>query len=441
MHPLSICINGWDVPSRLRRWGSSRLRFLTLPLLLLAACSSPADDLVLPQAPIPLEEFPIRLAQETCKIRAACQPPSWFVESACVQAELIEFTSIAVRRHLSLVAHGHVTYDPQAAADCLAQLDCDSAPIASRWLQARSPRRQGEPAELPSCQRIFQGKSGLGETCDDDVECGVGYCQGCPTTCQLAYAADGQTCSDDTDCLGSSACLDTCQQTRHRGQGDACAPTLFNGTNNQYGRPGNQEFDCDDGLSWCKSNGSGDFIGTCAAKLPVQSPCMDSAQCANGLYCAGASGTATCVVAPLGPILCQDVGNGPSSHCPDGQQCIDNWCADATVDTKACHGRLCRQDEHCVADVCVPYPDLGESCTFRCLNGFCDSALSRCVAGRSCAVGCPPRHCLANGKCDWALPWDPCSTDADCSQSDVSLYCISGVCRATGTAESCKGTP
>jgi hypothetical protein len=265
------------------------------------------------------------------------------------------------------------------------------------------------------CPEALVGLVPIGGKCNDDSECGEGYCfyrgQSCADVCKH-FASTGARC-DRERCAPSDFCDDSQICRPLPGQGDPCV-----------------DFHCQRGL-WCSSStrsppfacttlpadgqtctytgvlcGSGlycDFpTSLCHPLLEPGSSCSTFASCKRGFTCGGPNDRQTCV--PWG-----DRGtpcdNATGSICPhsmncdvsahtcvqshsfqEGEPCTDNCAGGATADGRRLYceaeTKTCRRagdlGEHCNASV-----DAGPFTTSPCIYGQCDFAKS------TCASNCP----------------------------------------------------
>jgi hypothetical protein len=208
-----------------------------------------------------------------------------------------------------------------------------------------------------ACSAAIHGALPAGGLCYTDLSCQAGTCSATPSTCPggcVAFAQLGQSCAT-LSCDPSLVCSGgTC--VTPSAAGGACP--------------------CQDAL-WCDTTGGAP--GTCRA--PQTSGTCNSSisgQCALGYTCVGS------------PTTCQSlVGlNGDCTASPE----------------------LCGIGYNCVANRCVSYPKLGESCGASaplCIGSYCNvlAASPVCVAykqlGEPCPVGfeCGPGLTCTAGQC------------------------------------------
>ena len=235
---------------------------------------------------------------------------------------------------------GTVTFDPTAAAACIAAL-----PTNCLVTMYTGSALGGTNASfnffdiIPACQGVITGLQGMGDPCAGDLECAPGTpsCGGalvscfqasgcCSGTCQAVAGwtarhtphAIGENCSDNNLCQLGSVCGGTgptCVVLP--GPGGTCGPDSF------YG--------CGDLREYCTADAIG-TTGTCVRRLPP------------GASCASAS---------VGGDPCQL--DSPCSGSP-------NPSCTSFTDTLGtpCNG-LCAYGLECPTNVCVPV-EIGSAC-------------------------------------------------------------------------------
>lgn len=274
-----------------------------------------------------------------------------------------------------LIDEGRVTYDEDAALDCLqkiAALDCDELPNA---------------AELP-CLDAIGGTVAIGDACDRDLEC-----------------------EGNTFCALAAACPGTC--TARHGQGEDCE----------------KEAECDAALA-CVG-------GRCLAPAAAQAACGPDSPCNATALCVGANVAqgidGTCIA--LADAFAANEGDSCSfttaSYCAPGLSCVVaaightggavSNCEKPAGRDGACNFGFptpCPESQYCDAEpasggtegTCRDLPGEGETCV-------AISGAPPCGAG----LGCVERVCTPIGRIGAA-----CASDAECR----SQHCAGGECSA-----------
>jgi len=256
------------------------------------------------------------------------------------------------------VAAGRVTFDGEAAAECLQETRerlCDELALRPRD---------------PACDRVFEGLREEGESCLSD-ECVEGQgCAGvageCYGTCAPSAPSPCGACSDGQWCDSTSG---TCQEPRTAGEAcpfrTACAEGLF-----------------------CDAPSSG--LGTClvpGSRAQGES-CFDTPACDAGLLCD--SSTERCVpyfVVSEG-MACGDLpvaqACAPHLICyePPGEDV--GTCEPPRLEGETCADTIadCGVGLYCdgTTDECAPVEPFGSACTNsrECESVYCDDATNQC---------------------------------------------------------------
>lgn len=276
---------------------------------------------------------------------------AWLAE-ACLHAcpaavpGLLDRATTGCADRLAELDAGLVAYDADAGAACLAAL---------RSLDCAGLAEQGGLVAPAACARVLAGLVPVGGRCWDGADCAGGSCTvdldgGCPGTCQ-AWVALGGDCLHAACAPGLACGAGTCQVPS--GPGGPCP--------------------CREGLA---CDWSARFPGACRAPLAAGEPCeQDGFPCALGTRCVGAP--AACLA---------DLAEGAGCD-PDADACGP--------------GLLCTG----ASLTCVPRPTVGQPCTWRCLDAWCDFDLAppTCRAlladGAPCTILMAGLDC-ASGRCD-----------------------------------------
>lgn len=286
--------------------------------------------------------------------------------------------SVEISRNVAAVAAGRLAYVRDQADACIAWIEAATCPA----LDAKA--RWGE-----ACYAMLVPQVANGGACAESLECAAGYCRfttnPCLGTC-TAFVARGGRCNGDESCGPGNACV-------LAGVARACSPRPEPGT-----------------------TGAG---------------CVQDAECAVGLFCAG-----TCT-----PRLSEGASCA-TGKCEEGLTCstadAGRRCVRVTGAGEDCAAAACGAFLYCAAATrrCAPDPVAGESCAEVgwCLDG------STCVgaAEPTCAFGTAP----LGAPCDTAV--GPTTTPATLcrprSDARRRLECVPELggarCRET-TAQAC----
>jgi hypothetical protein len=227
-----------------------------------------------------------------------------------IDAIYVALTQDCEARLSSAITKGRVTFDPTAAAACVASFQ---QIIAAGVCWGNIDTNQPSPPEYGSsaCTGVVTGLQAAGMPCAIDLECAsgltcVGWTGSTDGTCKTPGDA-GQPCEQAADagsaldldygfgshpsCAAGAYCVTpTCQP--EVGTGAACT----------------EDAECMTGmtchLGHCAAAGPSDDGGTCATKV----------DCVQGLYCAAGDGGAT-----QGVCLPREVAGGPCTT--SGDQC------------------------------------------------------------------------------------------------------------------------
>ena len=358
-------------------------------------------------APIPMDAFIDRVVDRYCETRFICHREI----SRCHDYKN-RFATFWGRQRLRLVELGRLSYDANAAAECVAAIDCrDFDPR----LLFGDPGKRWQRWDTPdACHGVFRGALQAGASCSDDVECADGQCWGCPGTCRPG-AAPGEVCGAEADCGPKDVCLvGTCVEAVPRGAGETC--TYF-------------QLGCAEGLT-CQGLDA-QWVGTCHKSQKVGDPCSPLCY-TEGLACVGGK----CVPAALG------AGCSGDASCPWPLSCLNIWpanerrCLPFELYDQACGDVFCMPNAYCkkgVPATCAPNLANGEKCDPADDN--CDIHCDKVTATCTEWTNCPEASCVncADGKtCDDVRVGDPCTgtcPDPDKNVSDVyRMVCVDGKC-------------
>lgn len=274
------------------------------------------------------------------------------------------------------VSEGTLTFDGDAARDCLGSLDCTVF--------------DGSPAS-GACDHVFNGTVAAGDSCNSDLECAgddvscISASHTCPGTCGPAIAI-GEECQRDSQCAadpggaqvrctsddGPSLCMRVLYETVALGA-DCSASFADNTITNHV---------CMEG-TFCDTSG---VTPMCAAISESGGSCVDFGACPRGEFCndgtcGPVTGIATTVGADCSESLCNpflDLGcdeetsmcialgdgsvgtacmtSGFTLPCNPGLYCDEGTglCATRKVD-----GSSCLSGDECVTDFCAPSITVG----------------------------------------------------------------------------------
>ena len=362
-------------------------------LLLFAACggSSGFDSTEGAPGSVPLSDLPAELASAQCDIARRCLAPVFhifFGQEDCETRVEEQVRQGGFGALEAAVEAGRVTYDAEAAADCLeivATRDCAEA----------------NQRTIDACEAALGGTVAPGGDCEIDEECaGSRICEvasACPGTCVDRYGA-GQACTDNDQCADGLVCSEaTMRCIAPAEDGAACG--------------GGVEPQCDGGLLCEGEDEDAGMTGTCSPLGEIEertagqacSPSVGNL-CEEGLSCA------LDALAPELGFSCRAMpaSGGPCrigfpENCPRGEYCpltieelalgtFDSECAPLPGDGEPCAvrpenvGPVCAAYTRCDAPTgtCLALRDLGETCSSDelCHSGSCDNG--GCAPNRAC---------------------------------------------------------
>lgn len=386
-----------------------------------------------PAAPaIALADLASATAEELCKANfttcTAEEKMPYATQAGCVAAvgaaDAADFAELA-----KLVAAGKLTYDGQAAADCLAQakMHCDDLDFVDGPVV---------------CTKVFVGKAAPGSPCKFNVECASDFCPSsdtCPGVCTKRKAL-GASCGDADKCEPGAVCSGgVCVADIAKGAGAACNPlkcqkglyctskekcaplVKLGGACDIVGacEPGAQCIDTgsggvckpmpkdgeacspdvlSDAATQCATGlvcfNDGSEVGTCTPKVPIGGTCTNTSHCGGwDVHCVGPEGAKTCQLlsGKGGPCQAGDFTFGEWAGCLEPYTCAKGVCADIPGLGQPCADDLlkaCADDLMCdiFNNVCIAMPGLGETCYGVCKTGLeCDTAVEPSI--------CKPAKC------------------------------------------------
>lgn len=243
-------------------------------LLLTASCSVEAE----PVTPTSYSDYLKLLYQQTCEARLRC------CSSLCSDLNDSTFYKLTARTQ-DYIARGYMSFDPQAAKECLESQ-------RKRFESCDSP----VPTTLSGCDRVLIPRSPVGGPCESGIAACMadGYCSG--NRC-IPTAKAGQTCAlgSSLPCVASAYCQLVSSAyvcVAYLGVGQSCTTG---------GR-------CDptQGLLCLPS-------GLCGPPLPLDAMCTQNAMCISG-FCDPSS--LTCKMNPLPVTLRQQLCAQPEPTPP-----------------------------------------------------------------------------------------------------------------------------
>ncbi len=234
-------------------------------------------------------DLPARYADLLCNSLGPCCQQGGFVFNA---ASCKTDVSAEVEHDLSELDSSEVSYDAQAAGDCLAAFTLECG------------RSTKDEDDIPACSRIFQGKLAIGQACDSDTECkgSIDDSVGCEEDANFNRVCTAISRTDLTHAKAGEACGRTCEapgscsDSRSPGTTVPSAPTAacYRSDKLYCGGAGIckplagigqacEGYDSCGGAAFCNSQGvvSG---GICVAPRPDGEPCQNYDECQNG-YC------------------------------------------------------------------------------------------------------------------------------------------------------------
>jgi len=352
-------------------------------------------------SPVALDAFGSTILDAACELIVKCGQLGFVFTSkdsckAFLGDELLDSEFAKLRAE---VGAGSVSYDAQAAGDCIAAYKAIACEAATGELTSKGP---------VACRKVFTGKAAIGSSCERDEHCASTSCDrvkasGCPGKC-AELGATGASCQESGDCEGELVCVAgkcapnvpaavgascdgvPCVAGAYCGTGKVCAAQVDAG-----GACASSDKACKDGL-YCSSSGPQQ---TCAPRLEAGTDCKAADACEPGLVCAGASTGNPGICKPTAKL-----GGACTSHVECGA--VDVLCKGAEKGTGAC-APLPAKGEACVqadpfaglifscklpyacdpkSSVCVDPPTVGQACTILCATGLsCTKGVCTAPAG------------------------------------------------------------
>ncbi|MEW5849299.1 MAG: hypothetical protein AB2A00_10820 [Myxococcota bacterium] len=334
-------------------------------------------------------------------------------------------------------AAGRLTYDEEAAGDCLAvgrQYFANNGGLVG---SLASTARNGFDAagyETTACAEILVGHQAEGQPCNSTAECqrgdGGAACvhrlsAGCEGVCQhLGWEGEECETRGNPPCSGNLSCIKPGDGTTGR-----CAPPAQR----------NQRCEVDGGTVACVE-GTVCVSGTCIDRLPEGTACTTSEECQAGLSCSGTPSRCQSPAA-LGEVCANGSVTRPCQPClacafppgtPDGGEAR---CTEFAKLGQSCAANPCTFGLVCINQVCAPLARTGEACSDIDLVDVDDTQRGNCLNPLDACQGAP-RTCqprVPEGQACVAPPTSRpvqgnCAGGLICARE--SGVAVNGVCRA-----------
>jgi hypothetical protein len=347
---------------------------------------------------VPLDQLCTQLASTDCDYFVRCG--GFEAKTNCLNLFniLLDNGGCAGPQFVGIDA-GHITYDPQAAASCLAGFT--------------SATCQGFGVSSPAaCDQVFVGNIAVGAPCGFEGECVPG------AFCATGAASCGGTCTQLIAIGHAAGAGDQCVKGAQP-VGGVCTAELAPGSNCAAPDGGFDFLPCASPSS-CYPDflDDGGISAICSRTAAVGMPCDDADAgihgCGGFSYCD--STTHLCVkTAGL------DGGCDPLAYftCK-----LDLWC-----------------DSSQTSPVCRPQSALGGPCVeaTSCLNGVCDGGSPGSPGTLGACVGLPGLNDGCSGSCATGLFCDysssTCKTlKADGQTCSAASECVTHACNTVGDA-------
>jgi hypothetical protein len=351
-------------------------------------------------AGVPLDQLASALATAACANINACYVSAVRVlihDEDCQTLftnQIEETTVVPIRQS---VDRGTITYDPAAAAECVANL--------VRGTQQSPPECANVNALLENCKLALGNLAAADQPCGQSVECKSGLLcglnSGCPGTCR-PFAPTGAACQRDAECdptqglycrqlaadggapdagTTDAGTPGTCQPYVPLGdtcaQQDKCVPGGFcvNGTCRRISDLFTlaDGFDCYYNNLLCRAGLACEFTGLPLVPLLSTATCVGENQplgscrvalpgeCPKDYYCNATllSLVGQCVATPTENQACASALEQPviSAPCHAGLACVNGICKSMR------HlGEVCAADAQCYSGACRPESEAGLVC-------------------------------------------------------------------------------
>lgn len=311
-----------------------------------------------PAAPIPREQLESEVAKLACEsIESCCQLVGLVYVAGACESRLAASDAGTVQLFPSPPPGDPVTYDPQAAGDCLQWYRegvrsiaraCGEPVIEKRADQSQVAYRRelslqvakgvpGGDLGIAACNRIFRGTKKPGETCTGEWECEAND----PNAVLISRSCRPKDSGSDAN---------VCEVTVFVREGDACNPDETSSERFGCGPPANVALDAltADDLFYC---------------APDTRTCKRRQRVANGQSCADKA------------VFCAPL----DSYCRDS----DRTCQPLQAD-----GAPCGRDDECFSDrcdsasrKCTARKPIGETCEERdeCTTARCSTSAKKCI--------------------------------------------------------------
>lgn len=233
----------------------------------------------------------------------------------------------------------------------------------------------GEECECDDDNVFFDEETGR-ETCDVDVDTGVGTVKGFCQSCQLEYCGDGVAYGPGADRTGGTIDDEMCDEG-----------------------PRNSDFPTGSGL--CSVNSQ------CPGGVCVDGECDTDVMCNANSECYGGK----CVNGRCRPGGCSGLAT-QLGECGEGKICRSGACVVAALSTG--FRQHCTEDLDCPSGACSPYgvclpaaePGTRSNCRMDCKPVRCGDEIIDEEIGETCDEGSAMMKCIAypQPSCDCAIP-------------------------------------
>lgn len=368
------------------------------------------------------EDVLLRVSQATaetiCSALFDCQGEASFLllfigldrypdKAACLAANTTPQSQSFFAPSLESWRTGLISYD-ESVADVCVPLLLDS--IKDVRCNSAASFVQLEQTIESTCSTLFEGKSALGEGCDEDATCASSNCDADPGSgCDVCVEAEDPDSCDGVVCQPSQFCADGDTCTTYAALGEACVETQFG------------ESSCQLGLACQRLSGSPVCIQ--ARSVAQGQPCSGSAECVAGTVC--------------GEDVCRPTSEFPTPKAGDPCEYDDGF---FVLEFSDCGpGLACKDvDTNTNQGTCATYSLQGEACerSTECAKGtYCNAQTNMCQADKlPDGVACVFEEECAGGSCSFddvcaslAQPGEACASNQACASGS----CDAGVCVAS----------
>ena len=272
-------------------------------------------------APVPLNQAPAAMVNALCDGFGSCCASKGFAFNATACN-----TNLGAQVAIGSLCPAPGIYDPQAAADCFAELQAGYASCSPNF------------DLMSACQRMCTGTQPPGGVCTSSTDCAV-PANG-SVSCATDQTSDAGHCIDYIQTRGKAGdpCNGTCTESAD-GTSQTCigSVSVSTGTSTSTSTSSSTtvtQASCftNDGF-YCAAD------STCEPAVAVGGACSNSETCQTGAYC------------NLTTEKCEaDIAVGVA--CPMGSQCVDSaYCnASSVCANKKSAGEPCTSSEECLGN-------------------------------------------------------------------------------------------